>query len=76
MAYLTLSAVDMSFTRDGQTNVVLQGIDLQVERGEFIALIGHSGCGKSTVLNIVAGLLAPTAGGVIDRKGTRLNSSH
>jgi nitrate/nitrite transport system ATP-binding protein len=65
MAYLNISAVDMRFTRDGQTNVVLQGVDLQVERGEFIALIGHSGCGKSTVLNIVAGLLTPTAGGVI-----------
>jgi nitrate/nitrite transport system ATP-binding protein len=65
MSYLNLSAVDMSFTRDGSTNVVLQGIELQVEQGEFIALIGHSGCGKSTVLNIVAGLLAPTAGGVI-----------
>jgi nitrate/nitrite transport system ATP-binding protein len=64
-AYLNISAVDMQFTRDGQTNPVLQGIDLQVQRGEFIALIGHSGCGKSTVLNIVAGLLQPTAGGVI-----------
>jgi len=64
-AYLNLSAVDMQFTRDGQTNPVLQGIDLQVQRGEFIALIGHSGCGKSTVLNIVAGLLQPTRGGVI-----------
>ncbi len=64
-AYLDISAVDMQFTRDGQTNPVLQGIDLQVQRGEFIALIGHSGCGKSTVLNIVAGLLQPTAGGVI-----------
>jgi nitrate/nitrite transport system ATP-binding protein len=63
--YLNLSAVDMQFTRDGQTNAVLQGIDLQVQRGEFIALIGHSGCGKSTVLNIVAGLLQPTRGGVI-----------
>ena len=64
-AYLDISAVDMQFTRDGQTNPVLQGIDLQVQRGEFIALIGHSGCGKSTVLNIVAGLLQPTRGGVI-----------
>ena len=63
--YLDISAVDMQFTRDGQTNPVLQGIDLQVQRGEFIALIGHSGCGKSTVLNIVAGLLQPTRGGVI-----------
>jgi len=63
--YLNISGVDMQFTRDGQTNPVLQGIDLQVQRGEFIALIGHSGCGKSTVLNIVAGLLKPTAGGVI-----------
>ncbi len=64
-AYLDISAVDMQFTRDGQSNPVLQGIDLQVQRGEFIALIGHSGCGKSTVLNIVAGLLQPTRGGVI-----------
>jgi nitrate/nitrite transport system ATP-binding protein len=65
MAYLNISALDMAFTRADQTNVVLQGVDLQVEQGEFIALIGHSGCGKSTVLNIVAGLLQPTAGGVI-----------
>jgi nitrate/nitrite transport system ATP-binding protein len=65
MAYLDISAVDMRFERDGNVNHVLKGIDLKVERGEFIALIGHSGCGKSTVLNIVAGLLAPSAGGVI-----------
>jgi nitrate/nitrite transport system ATP-binding protein len=36
-----------------------------VRRGEYISLIGHSGCGKSTVLNIVAGLLKATSGGVI-----------
>ncbi len=65
MAYLDISAVDMRFERDGNVNPVLKGIDLKVERGEFIALIGHSGCGKSTVLNIVAGLLAPSSGGVI-----------
>ncbi|NML46452.1 ABC transporter ATP-binding protein [Ramlibacter sp. G-1-2-2] len=60
-AYLSLSRVDMAFG----ANVVLKGIDLAVQRGEFISLIGHSGCGKSTVLNIVAGLLKASSGGVI-----------
>ena len=65
-AYLSLSRVDMTFhAKDGGSNPVLKGIDLEVQRGEFISLIGHSGCGKSTVLNIVAGLLRATAGGVI-----------
>jgi len=65
-AYLNLSQVDMTFTgNNGVVNPVLRGIDLGVQRGEFISLIGHSGCGKSTVLNIVAGLLKATAGGVI-----------
>ncbi|MCG2594017.1 ABC transporter ATP-binding protein [Ramlibacter sp. XY19] len=60
-AYLTVSRVDMAFG----ANQVLKGIDLSVQRGEYISLIGHSGCGKSTVLNIVAGLLKATSGGVI-----------
>ncbi len=55
-AYLNLSQVDMTFTgNNGAINPVLKGIDLDVQRGEFISLIGHSGCGKSTVLSIVAG---------------------
>jgi len=65
MSYLTLSQVDMVFGEGASANAVLAGIDLQVGRGEFISLIGHSGCGKSTVLNIVAGLLGATHGGVI-----------
>lgn len=64
-AYLNISQVDMSFSRNGTTNEVLKDINLDVQRGEFISLIGHSGCGKSTVLNIVAGLLRATSGGVI-----------
>ncbi|WP_427911654.1 ABC transporter ATP-binding protein [Ramlibacter sp. MMS24-I3-19] len=64
-AYLSLSRVDMTFTGAKGPNPVLKDIDLDVQRGEYISLIGHSGCGKSTVLNIVAGLLAATSGGVI-----------
>ena len=64
-AYLSLSQVDMTFTGTGGVNPVLKGIDLNVRRGEYISLIGHSGCGKSTVLNIVAGLLRATSGGVL-----------
>src|ERR1700675_1926589 len=39
-------------------------IDLDVRTGEFVSLLGPSGCGKSTALRLIAGLSAPTAGGV------------
>jgi nitrate/nitrite transport system ATP-binding protein len=42
--------------------VALRQIDLAVQKGEFVALIGHSGCGKTTLLNLVAGLIEPTSG--------------
>jgi nitrate/nitrite transport system ATP-binding protein len=64
-AYLSLSQVDMTFPGPDGGNPVLKGINLDVKRGEYISLIGHSGCGKSTVLNIVAGLLKATSGGVL-----------
>jgi nitrate/nitrite transport system ATP-binding protein len=63
--YLSISRIDMTFGSGAAANPVLKGISLDVRRGEFISLIGHSGCGKSTVLNIVAGLLRATSGGVI-----------
>jgi nitrate/nitrite transport system ATP-binding protein len=61
-AYLDLQHIDMTFsTSKGDFNA-LRDVNLQVKQGEFIALIGHSGCGKSTVLNVVAGLLDATGG--------------
>jgi nitrate ABC transporter ATP-binding subunit len=45
--------------------VIVQDFRLTVGKGEFVSLIGHSGCGKSTVLSIVAGLTGATSGGVI-----------
>jgi NitT/TauT family transport system ATP-binding protein len=50
-------------TRDKKLQV-LQDINLEVESGEFIALIGPSGCGKSTLLRILANLIVPTSGEV------------
>jgi nitrate/nitrite transport system ATP-binding protein len=59
---LQISKVGMTFTTKRGPFVALRDIDLNVERGEFVALIGHSGCGKSTLLNLVAGLTTPTQG--------------
>jgi nitrate/nitrite transport system ATP-binding protein len=64
-AYLCISQLDMTFPGPNGGNPVLKNINLDVRRGEFIALIGHSGCGKSTVLNVVAGLLKASSGGVL-----------
>ena len=44
---------------------VFDGVSFTIDKGEFVCLIGHSGCGKSTILNIVAGLDAATSGRVI-----------
>src|SRR5512144_923405 len=49
----------------GGTTTVFQDLWLSMQRGEFTCVIGHSGCGKTTVLNILAGLDEPSAGTVI-----------
>ncbi|EKF73911.1 nitrate transporter ATPase NasD [Alcanivorax hongdengensis A-11-3] len=62
---LELSNVGMAFDTPKGTFEALREVNLKIAPGEFVSLIGHSGCGKSTVLNIVAGLLQATDGGVI-----------
>ncbi len=65
MSYLSIEHLDKSFVRGSIASQVLKDVNLSIDKGEFISIIGHSGCGKSTVLNIVAGLLDPSLGGVI-----------
>ena len=60
--FVHVGAVEMTFRTKKGPFVALRDIDLSVQRGEFITLIGHSGCGKTTLLNLVAGLLKPTSG--------------
>ncbi|MCQ4314642.1 ABC transporter ATP-binding protein [Stutzerimonas zhaodongensis] len=63
--HLELTGVGISFPTDKGLYSALQNVNLRIAKGEFVSLIGHSGCGKSTVLNIVAGLYQATTGGVI-----------
>jgi nitrate/nitrite transport system ATP-binding protein len=64
-SFLHIDHVTKSFMRGGAVSDVLSEIDLRIERGEYVAIIGHSGCGKSTLLNIVAGLLDVSSGAVL-----------
>jgi NitT/TauT family transport system ATP-binding protein len=61
---IRLRGVGKSFGSGGGAVVALDGVDLDVSAGEFVCLIGASGCGKSTILNLVAGLDKPSAGTV------------
>ncbi|WP_277374559.1 ABC transporter ATP-binding protein [Pseudomonas sp. AA-38] len=63
--FVELTGVSKHFdTRKGRFQA-LTDVNLSIARGEFVALIGHSGCGKSTVLNLIAGLLEANEGGLI-----------
>ncbi|MFT4939470.1 MAG: nitrate/nitrite transport system ATP-binding protein [Paraglaciecola sp.] len=63
--HLEISQVGIDFPTENGPFTALRDVNLRINEGEFISLIGHSGCGKSTVLNIVAGLYQATTGGVI-----------
>ena len=63
--HLEITGVDIDFPTQNGPFKALSNINLKIERGEFVTLIGHSGCGKSTVMNIVAGLYQATKGGVV-----------
>lgn len=65
MNYLHIDHVSMNFPTPKGSFCALKDVNIVINKGEYISIIGHSGCGKSTVLNIVAGLLEATKGGIV-----------
>ena len=65
--YLEFSQLSKIYpTPDGNSTVkVVDGFDLKMKKGEFVSIIGHSGCGKSTVLSMTAGLNSISEGGIV-----------
>ena len=61
MAEISLSDIDVAFGE----NVAIHDISFQIPRGQFVSIVGPTGCGKSSVLNLVAGLLKPSSGRVV-----------
>ena len=62
--YVEFSRVGKVFSGNAGAQKVVDGFDLKIHKGEFVSIIGHSGCGKSTVLSMTAGLIDVTEGGI------------
>lgn len=65
MPILELQNVAKSFSNGGSESNILRNINLQVEDGEFVAIVGYSGAGKTTLISMIAGLIHPSRGRVL-----------
>lgn len=65
MSFLELTGVSKGFGPEGARTEVLSDIHLTIERGEFVAVVGYSGAGKTTLISLIAGLIKPDAGTIL-----------
>lgn len=64
MAFIEISSISKTYRSTRDVRPILEDVSLSVDRGEFVSIVGFMGCGKSTFLNIIAGLVEPDAGEV------------
>jgi nitrate/nitrite transport system ATP-binding protein len=65
MSYLNIENMEISFHSAKGKFVAVRNVNLEIKKGEIVSIIGHSGCGKSTILNAISGMLFPTKGKVV-----------
>src|SRR3954468_15696084 len=65
MAFLEVRGLGKSYGKGAQRHCVLSGIDLSIGLGEFVAIVGYSGAGKTTLMSCLAGLISPDEGSVL-----------
>jgi len=64
MAFIELSGVCKGYGREGQRTQVLEDVNLSIEKGELVSIVGYSGAGKTTLVSLLAGLILPDKGTV------------
>jgi len=65
MAFVEIAQLGKTYETPSGPAVIVRDFTLYIDEGEFVCLLGHSGCGKTTVLSILMGLVAPSTGGVV-----------
>ncbi|MCL4119953.1 UNVERIFIED_CONTAM: hypothetical protein GTU68_060661 [Idotea baltica] len=76
MAYLELKNIYKTYGQGDDETEVLSNINLKIEEGEFVAIVGFTGSGKTTLVNLINGLIQPTSGEVLFKGEPVVGTSH